>query len=123
MKERKQSKIGSRHMTNIIHTIFVPEEEIKRSSRSKNILILEEGIMEKCNELVLDKSLWESDLEFRKDFGVIIETLLKHSYPVVLSQEIPGHIIIRYNGKEEWGCSQPVWLTEDEKLSVQWEDE
>ena len=79
--------------------------------------------MEKCNELVLDKSLWESDLEFRKDFGVIIEALLKHSYPVVLSQEIPGHIIIRYNGKEEWGCSQPVWLTEDEKLSVQWEDE
>ena len=110
-------------MANIIRTIFVPEEEIKRSSRSKNILFLEEGTMEKCNELVLDKSLWESDLEFRKDFGVIIETLLKHSYPVVLSQEIPGHIIIRYNGKEEWGCSQPVWLTEDEKLSVQWEDE
>lgn len=29
-------------MANIIRTIFVPEEQIKRSSRSKNILILEE---------------------------------------------------------------------------------
>lgn len=118
-------------MANIIRTIFVPEEKIKRSSRSKIILIPEEEIpesrkeknMEKCNELVLDKTLWESDLEFREHFGIIIETLLKHNYPVVLSQEIPDHISIRFNGKEEWGCSQPVWLTEDEKLSVQWEDE
>lgn len=42
MKKRKRSKIGCRHMANIIRTIFVPEEQIKRSSRSKNILILEE---------------------------------------------------------------------------------
>ncbi len=81
--------------------------------------------MSRFSELVLDESLYyDNDKHsFSEDLSRIIEILLKHNYPIVLTQELPGHIIVRFSGKEEYGCAQPVWLTEDERLSVNWEDD
>ena len=70
---------------------------------------------------------WEErDEKLWRDVGTQLQLLLKQDYCAAVREDETGVIVIEYNhdeNKEYWGCPRHVWISSDEDIEEDTEDE
>ena len=82
--------------------------------------------MRKMNEMVFSSECYNNSDEMWRDVANFLRLLTKNEYIATVRDDDINIIVIEYEHNElcePWGCPNPVWLTEEEALTVNYEDD
>lgn len=82
--------------------------------------------MSDVNEMVFCRGNYNDDKEFWGYIAMFLQELMRNDYVATIMQDEVGIIAINYEHNERvdaWGCKNPYWLTEEEYLSINAEEE
>lgn len=79
--------------------------------------------MNKVNQYVLNRALFDSDEEFANHVGQILFNFTKDGYIATFRYEDVGIYIIEYNyADQSLGAPYPYWLTPEEEERIYYEE-
>lgn len=80
--------------------------------------------MKRVNSIAIDSGKFDTKQEFNDCLGRTISNLLELGQTIVIRYEDCGIYLVEFEADEPgWGGYMPYWLTDDEFLSVTFEED